>query len=153
MVFRLFTLVFTYLCLMENHYLAFRALRRQVEQLLKQDDIESALLHIFNFIEANESLIESNIPQSKAIAISASVARLKQAFINGLIAWESTYRVRTDLIEECLILLEYLRREVEEDTVERRNMPHISGFPHLFVVKDSLERIESLLLPYVKSVS
>jgi hypothetical protein len=135
---------------MENHYPAFMALQIQVHELLKRDDIENALLQIFAFLEANQAYIRSRVPESKAIGISATSARLKQAFILGIIEWELTSRIRANLIEECLTLLEYLRREVEDGGYEKRNYPHIGSFPHLFVVKDALERIETLLVPYVR---
>lgn len=130
---------------MENRYLRFRALRRQVEELLKQDELESALIHIFDFIESNQSHIETRIPQSMAIGISASISRLKQAFSLGLIEWNLTDLKRSLLVEECMTLLEYLGREMEEGTVEKRSYPHIGSFPHLFVVRDALENIENLL--------
>lgn len=135
---------------MTKLYWDFITLQRKVEALLREDDIEIALLAIFDFLEVNQTYIQSRIPQSKAIVISASVARLKRAFHYGLIEWGLTNQVRSDLVEECLNLLEYLRRDVEESGYERRNYPHIGSFPHLFIVESALERIENILIPFMK---
>ena len=130
---------------MENRYLLFRAFQRQVVELLKKDDIESALLRIFDFLESNQAYIETQIPQSMAIGISASVSRLKQAFSLGLIEWSLTDLKRSLLVEKCMTLLEYLGREMEKGIVEKRSYPHIGSFPNLLVVKEALENIENLL--------
>lgn len=135
---------------MTNLYTGFITLKMRVEALLREDDIESALLTIFDFLEANQAYIQNRIPRSKAIGISASVARLKRAFHYGLIEWGLTNQVRSGLVEECLNLLEYLRRDIEEGGYERRDYPHIGSFPHLFIVESALERIENILTPFMK---
>jgi len=137
---------------MSNIYQDFIQLQYQVEQFLKNDDIESSLNIIFEFIESNQDYIQSRIPHSRAIGISASSARLKKAFINGFIEWDLTNLIRKNLIQECLDLLESLRRDIEDSKYEKRNYPHIGSIPHLFSVASSLENIENILRPYIKNL-
>lgn len=134
-----------YLCNMNNIQFDFYSLDRAVKTALREDQIESALELVFSFLEKYEEVIAASNPPRLAVGISASVARLRTAFIRGIIDWEQTYKIRGELVEQCLTLLEYLRREVESGGVEKRNYPHISGFPHLSIVQDCLERIERLL--------
>jgi hypothetical protein len=131
---------------MKYRYFEIMELQRKVHEMLKEDDIEAALLEIFSFLEANQPYIQSRIPQVMAIGISASVARLKKAFRNGMIPWEQINQFRSVLVKECLRVLEYLERDIEEAGYEKRS---IGNFPHLFVVEQSLKRIESLFFTKV----
>ena len=130
---------------MDDIQFDFYSLDRAVKTALREDQIEYALDLIFSFLERYEGIIATSNPPRLAVGISASVARLRRAIIEGIIDWEQTYKIRGELVEQCLTLLEYLRREVESGGVEKRNYPHISGFPHLSIVQECLERIERLL--------
>ena len=135
---------------MENHFYRLMVLQNSVKELLKKDDIETALTHIFDFIEANQGYFESRIHMSAAIQISATAHRLRNAFHQGHIAWELTNRVRRSLIDECLSVLEYLKRDFEESMYQKRSYPHIGGLPNLSMVQRALEKIEQILSPYIR---
>lgn len=130
---------------MNEHYIQFLVFRRGVEDLLKVDDIEAALNNIFELLNRNKTYIENRVPPSEVIKISAAVSRLKNAFHLGVISWELLYEKRSELIEEILILLDNLQKEAKEGGIDKRNSPRISGIPPLFLISDSLERIENIL--------
>ena len=127
-------------------YQDFYLFKKEVEELLKKDKIEEGLNLIFKFIQHNHEYYEQKIPPSMFIPISAAITRLKKAFAANLIEWELVYEKRSELIIECLNLLDIIDRDAQED-IEQRNYPSISGPPLLYDLPIVLSKIEKLLSP------
>lgn len=135
---------------MEDYYFGFQSSKQKVKELLKEDDIEGAVFQIFDFIESNRLYFEDNLPESISIRVTATLARLKSAFNLGLIEWDKVNKIRSNLIDECLSILEILEKDIIEGRYERRSKQNMEGLPQLFRIASLLEKVESLLAPYTK---
>lgn len=130
-------------------YPAFLTFKYSIEELLKKDQIEEALKQVFQFIEKNQPYYQTKLPTSKFIVLSATLYRQKKAFSLGLIEWDLTNRIRSQLVKECLEMMDIIDEDIKE-FYDKRNYPSIGGFPRIFGLPTALENIENLLQPFLK---
>lgn len=134
----------SYYCLMDIYRPDFMVLKWRVLELLRADDIETALRLMLDFIGLHLPEITSGYPQSWGITLSARLTRINRGYQQGQIMWEKWDSERSKTIQATLDLLGQL--ELGKQEIEKRNYPHISGLPAILGIDRALERLELLLL-------
>ena len=142
-----------------DYYSEYDSLHTRVSSFLMDDDIEAALICIFDFIQSNKPYLKTHLPETKAIKVSASLKRLQRAFNGGLIEWELVYEIRSDLIGKCFSILKSLAvtsiEETQYSIADGRvptNIPSTKyNLARIGKLRRRLTELEELLSPYIKS--